>query len=221
MAITWARKRRRAREKPSRRRVRAFVRSSLARSTPVGESFVLGLHSTILDGQEGKHVANYRNGPVRVRWKGRIVYVAPKAERVPSLMKALFDSAWEDGGRAGRVFLGLLKIHPFREANGRTARALATYILLLEGYREKSFRTLEKYIDSHLDGYYDALEKSSVEAPGPWDTYFSEAVRNVFSAPGSARETDLLALMGDRVRDAFRRGRAIFDPKANLTRPQR
>jgi len=204
------RKRRRKLEAPSRRRVSAYLRGGLASHSLVSEPFVLGLHSEVLSHGDGQiSSGRYRDGPVRVRWKGRVVYVAPAADSVPSLMTEFFDSVVEREGSdpvkaAGMALLGLLKIHPFSQANGRTARALATYMLLSEGYVEKPLRNLEKYVDESLDQYYEALALSSTENPGPWDTYFSRAANSVFRPPGSGASEGFLALVGESFRKALR-----------------
>lgn len=49
-------------------------------------------------------------------------------------------------------------IHPFGDGNGRTARALATYILMENGYDFKGFNSMEEYYALDLDGYYENLQ---------------------------------------------------------------
>jgi len=144
-----------------------------------------------------------------VRWKGKVVYVAPAAALVPSLMTEFFDSVEKSGSsdpvkNAGRGLLRLLKIHPFGQANGRTARALATYMLLRQGYKERPFKTLEKYMDENIDQYYDALAKSSVDSPEPWDAYFLGAAEKVFKSPYSGVSAEFRARIGESFRKAFR-----------------
>jgi Fic family protein len=195
------RRRRRSVEAESRKSVGSYLEQALLRGTPVSEPFVLGLHTRVV----AEHATGgYRGGPVRVRWQGKIVYVAPKADEVPLLMKDFFEKVGDVRGEvvnhAGRTLLRLLKIHPFTQGNGRTARGVATYLLLRAGYHERPFRTLEKYIDDHLEGYYESLALSSEEAPGPWDAYFSGAVGEVFGNPGTGKARDLFTLVRGRAR---------------------
>jgi len=200
------RKQRRSVEEEGRSRGKSYLRQALSRGMPISESLLLALHSRIVPGPTS---GRYRNGPVRVRWRGEIVYVAPKAEDVPFLMKGFFDAVEANHSsdivtHAGRALLRLLKIHPFPQGNGRTARGVATYMLLRAGYRERPLQTLEKYIDYHLEGYYEALALSSAEAPGPWDAYFSDAVKEVFDHLDRGRAGDLLALLRSMPKQALR-----------------
>ena len=55
----------------------------------------------------------------------------------------------------------IVRIHPFTEGNGRTARALATLLLFKEDYDVKRFFSLEEYYDEGIGAYYDALQSAS------------------------------------------------------------
>lgn len=59
--------------------------------------------------------------------------------------------------RAGITHYELVRIHPFVDGNGRTARALATFVLNAEGYDVKRFFSLEEYFDQDALRYYQAL----------------------------------------------------------------
>jgi Fic family protein len=129
-----------------------------------------------------------------------VVYVAPPADELPLSMKDFYAAAEdihesEVVKHAGRMLLRLLKIHPFTQGNGRIARWVATYMLRRAGYHERPLRTMEKYIDEHLDEYYEALALSSNEAPRLWDVYFSDAVGEVFASSGNGKARELLALL--------------------------
>ena len=209
MAGSADRKRRRFQEKGKRRMVDEYLRRALSSRAPVDASFVLGLHSLMVLGTNSSPSEGYREIPVRVRWGKKIVYVAPAPEGVPALMRGFFDWVAADQSpdhvrSAGRAMLRLLKIHPFREGNGRTARAIATYMLFLNDYSQRPLRTLEKYVDSNLTGYYEALASSGVEFPGPWDAFFSSAVSWAFRAPDAGRLAGALAPVIDRFRSTLK-----------------
>ncbi len=51
-----------------------------------------------------------------------------------------------------------VSIHPFTNGNGRTSRALATYILMIKDYDFKGFNSFEEYYMSDVEGYYNSLQ---------------------------------------------------------------
>lgn len=52
----------------------------------------------------------------------------------------------------------LVTIHPFTDGNGRTSRALATYVLMQHNYDFKGFNSFEEYYMSDLNGYYESIQ---------------------------------------------------------------
>lgn len=85
--------------------------------------------------------------------------------------------------KAGSILYELLRIHPFTDGNGRTARITATFSLYADGYDIKKFFSLEEYYDQNLEEYYKALE--SVEDNGDDLTQWLE-----FFVKGLAIELD-------------------------------
>ncbi len=84
--------------------------------------------------------------------------------------------------RAGILHYELVRIHPFTDGNGRTARAMALLLLFLEGYEVKKFFALEEYYDSHPEEYYSALQ--SVTTSGEltsWLEYFTLGISIEFN----------------------------------------
>ncbi len=67
--------------------------------------------------------------------------------------------------RSGITHYILVAIHPFTEGNGRTSRAMATLVLMAEGYNIKRLFALEEYFDHHAEEYYNSLQAVSLQ-PG-------------------------------------------------------
>ena len=63
--------------------------------------------------------------------------------------------------KAGITLYEIVRIHPFTEGNGRTARAVATLSLFKDDYDVKRFFSLEEYYDQDIAGYYKALQSAS------------------------------------------------------------
>jgi Fic family protein len=142
----------------------------------------------ITDGRAGK----YRNTQVILRNSatGEIVFRPPLAIEVPFLMEDFFS--WLNSAttkkihpvlRAGIAHYYLVAVHPFIEANGRTARAFATLILFAEGYDIKKFFALEEYFDKDAFRYYQGLMAVDRQSHDlikrdltPWLEYFTQAM---------------------------------------------
>ena len=77
--------------------------------------------------------------------------------------------------------LDFLCIHPFTDGNGRIARLLSLLLLYQSGYEVCRYISLERIIENHREGYYDALYKSSqgwmrVHTICSWCEYFLDVV---------------------------------------------
>jgi len=116
----------------------------------------------VTDGRAG----SYRMTQVVLRdsGSGEIVFRPPPAIEVPFLLESFFDWLNSTEGRkmhaalrAGIAHYYLVAVHPFIDANGRTARAFATLVLFAEKYDIKRFFSLEEYFDKDAARYYQAL----------------------------------------------------------------
>ena len=115
---------------------------------------------------------------------------APPARQVPRLMERFL--AWLNSEasrqlhpvlRAGIALYLIVAIHPFLEGNGRTARALATLILFVEGYDIRRLFSLEEHFDRDLARYYQELQRVSSQSAQidqrdltTWLEYFAEVM---------------------------------------------
>ena len=84
--------------------------------------------------------------------------------------------------RAGLLHYELVRIHPFTDGNGRTARAMALLLLFLEGYEVKKFFALEEYYDNHPEEYYSALQSVvTTHETTTWLEYFTLGIAIEFN----------------------------------------
>ena len=108
----------------------------------------------------------YRTGSVYV-WSsesGTRVYGGPAASAVPALVEELVD---ELNGqievpaviRAGMAHLNLAMIHPFRDGNGRMARALQTLVLARDQAPWPELASIEEYLGANGPTYYRVLSQ--------------------------------------------------------------
>ena len=59
--------------------------------------------------------------------------------------------------RAAMAHLNLVLIHPFRDGNGRMARALQTLVLSRGGIGEPAFSNIEEWLGGNTEDYYRVL----------------------------------------------------------------
>lgn len=95
---------------------------------------------------------------------GEVTFTPPPPIEVPYQIQDFFTWLNSHEGRlhhpilrAGITHYELVRIHPFVDGNGRTARAMATLVLYSEGYDVKRFFSLEEYFDNDAMRYYEAL----------------------------------------------------------------
>lgn len=130
-------------------------------------------------------VATYRRQQVVVRAvdTGEIAFRPPAWADIPRLLSEFFFWLNSAAGRelhpvlrAGIAHYEIVRIHPFTEGNGRTARALMMLILYSEGFDVRRLFSLEEYFDKDADGYYKAIlsvQKSAGSDLTYWLEYFS------------------------------------------------
>ena len=157
---------------------------SLEESNAIVEEVLLEIHRlTVKDILPDSSAGSYRKVRVVVGnpKTGKVTYTPPLPEEVPLLTRSLLEWLNSDevfdlmpAVQAGIAHYELARIHPFVDGNGRTARALATFILTKRGFDTKRFFALEEYYNEDRPAYYSAL--ASTDARGgdltEWLEYF-------------------------------------------------
>ena len=164
--------------------------SKLSEDKNITEVNLLRIHKMITQETLGNSAdcGVYRNRYVVVgnRLTGEIIFRPPKNEDVPGLVRDLID--WLNSSEAkildpvieaGISHYEFVRIHPFVDGNGRTARVLATLILYLRGFDTKQFFSLDDYYDSDRPSYYRALQSVDQKTLDltNWLDYFVEGVK--------------------------------------------
>jgi Fic family protein len=185
----------------------------LAEESKITEDIILKIHKSAAKGtlENPSDCGAYRNRYVVVanRITGEVFFRPPSNEDVPGLVRALVE--WVnsiDVGtidpiiEAGIAHYEFVRIHPFVDGNGRTARVLATLILYLRGFDTKQFFCLDDYYDSDRPAYYRALQsvdQITLDLTN-WLEYFVEGV-NVSTAAVKER---IIRLSSERLRKTKR-----------------
>ena len=149
-------------------------------------------------------------------FKEEVVYMPPKTDEVPGLVKEFIDwlnldKAWEINPvlLAGIMHYEIARIHPFIDGNGRTARLLATLILYLSGFDYRRIFALDDYYDRDRQSYYAALKTAQVNNGDitQWLEYFTTGV-----AYSVNEVKEAILKVGSKKKDG-RKGQIALTPK--------
>lgn len=130
----------------------------------VNAQFIKSLHFMMIMHDLPNMPGQWRPGAVTVTHSpsGEIVYEAPEKELVPDLINAMLAQIDDpDAGsttvRAAMVHLNLTMIHPFKDGNGRMARALQSLVLARDGILSPIFCSIEEWLGRNMLAYYRVL----------------------------------------------------------------
>jgi len=160
-----------------------------AKKRPLKESDLLKIHKLVvkdtLDFTDDEGTFRNRQVVVRNRATGRVTFMPPETEEVLLLVDDFLkwfkssDAVELDPVlHAGITHYEIVRIHPFIDGNGRTARIMASLVFYIRGFDVKRFFAFDDYYDNDRKAYYDALKtvdpkKRNLTA---WLEYFSEGV---------------------------------------------
>lgn len=134
-----------------------YIEEIVGRQEPLSEWQIKNIHRLILKGIHDEYAGMYRKENVLISGAR---HIPPDAAQVPPQMEQFIR--WYEGegqhlhpvARAAIVHSDFVKIHPFIDGNGRTARLLLNFELMKNGYPpiiiEKETRA----------GYYSALDEA-------------------------------------------------------------
>ncbi len=205
----------------------------------ITESCIRKLHALVMaSGKTRCKPTPYRDGQnvIRDAGSGRIVYMPPEADDVPTLIKNMV--AWINSHIAdvpipivaAVAHYQFATVHPYYDGNGRVARLLTNTVLHQHGYGLGGIYNLEEYYARNLHDYYAALDvgegynyymgRAESDITG-WIEYFItgmaasfEAVREKMrqSAPAGDR-SDWIRSLDARQRKAL----GLFDEWTEIT----
>ena len=137
-----------------------YVERVIANSEPLTLHFIKGLHQLILKGIDDEWAGVWRKSNVII---AGATHVPPSHIQVPEQMEALANWYSEASQNlhpvklAAQLHSDFVKIHPFVDGNGRTARLLMNFELMKNG-----FPPLILPVEKRLE-YYEALDRAHVE----------------------------------------------------------
>jgi Fic family protein len=129
----------------------------------VDSGLLKSLHFMMLKHRLDKDPGRWRPGEIYVVQEstGERTYEGPPFGEVPGLVDAVIAELEESDApvlaRAAMAHLNLVMVHPFRDGNGRMARALQTLVLAREEIRAPVFSSIEEYLGRNTESYYEVL----------------------------------------------------------------
>ena len=99
------------------------------------------------------------------------VYLTPieMQELVEWTIKAIKEQKYHPLLIAANFVVEFLKIHPFRDGNGRLSRILTNLLMLQAGYLYMPYISHEKLVEEKKQEYYVALRKTQITLRFPFD----------------------------------------------------
>jgi fido (protein-threonine AMPylation protein) len=161
----------------------ALVKSELSLET-LARVHALALGSTCA--RAGK----LRLRPARIRWCGVITFRAPGVQAARSQTCGFLrevcrelqapDMARHPAALGAEAVARLTSSHPFGDGNGRVARAVAAWLLLRAGFRQRPEASLGVYLEAYLGEQFSTLRNVRA-SPWGWHQLFYDAVMATFT----------------------------------------
>ena len=136
------------------------------------KQFLKSLHFMMVGHDLSKYPGQWRPGSIFVvdQKSGQVVYEGPEVELVDPLIEELVAYLKTEVSqpavvKAAMAHLNLTMIHPFKDGNGRMARALQTLVIALGGELHPVFSSIEEWLGRNTEDYYRAL---AVTGQGAW-----------------------------------------------------
>lgn len=132
-----------------------FIEELIASQAPLSEWNIKNIHALILKEIDHDNAGKYRNENVVI---SGAKHIPPKFYEISDLMQRLaaeYQNEWKNFHpvvRAAFLHGEFVKIHPFIDGNGRTARLLLNFELMKNGYPPVIIKSEARA------GYYDALD---------------------------------------------------------------
>ena len=131
----------------------------------INAQLIRSLHFMMMSYDMTKLPGQWRHGTIVVvrEPSGDVVYEGPNAENIPLLIDELVaqikstDEVGSSTVLAAMAHLNLAMIHPFRDGNGRMARALQTLALTQNDVLSPVFCSIEEWLGRNTEAYYKIL----------------------------------------------------------------
>lgn len=153
----------------------------------LNNEFVKKLHKELMEKLLEKGLGDFRDSGVFIGHTTKLEVVVKHnppfhtKKQIEAALSELFD--WLDREKefhpmvkAGIMHHQFAYIHPFFDGNGRLARILTTYYLLINGYEVSKYFILDDFYDIDRSLYSDSLHTADKGNETMWLEYFLEGI---------------------------------------------
>ncbi|TCK92662.1 Fic/DOC family protein [Natranaerovirga hydrolytica] len=145
-----------------------YVEDIVNKEEQLSQIQIKNIHKLVLKGVNDEYAGRYRSEDVII---AGAEHIPPNHFKLVDEMEKFMEWYWNEGinlhpvERAARVHVDFVKIHPFIDGNGRTARLLLNLELLKEGYPPIIIRNEDRV------KYYNLLYKAHIK--GDYEEFIS------------------------------------------------
>ncbi len=154
---------------------------------PISTDLTQKLHHDLMLGLDKHALGKFRDGQVFVGHKTKVEIVVKHnppyhtTNQIENALKNVYDWLSKQNEihpliKAGIFHHEFAYIHPFFDGNGRLARILTTYYLLLNSYEVSKFFILDDFYDIDRQLYSDTLHTADKADKTNWLEYFLEGI---------------------------------------------
>ena len=136
---------------------------------------IRSIHYMMMNYDLTKLPGQWRSGDIYVVREAtkETVYQGPDPSSVPELMQEFIEQINWSGDvppliKGAMAHLNLAMIHPFKDGNGRMARAIQTLVLARDGILSPIFCSIEEWLGRNTSAYYDVLAQVG---EGTWNPH--------------------------------------------------
>ncbi|MDP3940851.1 MAG: Fic family protein [bacterium] len=187
---------------------------------PITTELTRDLHKQLMEGLETKNLGEFRDSGVFVGHKERdqlVIKHNPPFHTRLEIEKALnerFDWVMQNDEIHPMVKAGILHhefvyVHPFLDGNGRLARLLTAYYLLLKQYEVARYFILDDYYDVDRHLYSDSLHTADSGDETSWLEYFLEGI--AYSLQAASGRIEIMRKAG--VEEVMGEKRVLVTPR--------
>ena len=135
-----------------------YVEAVIAGDEVFSEWLIKAIHQLVLKNIDSPNAGVYRRENVLIAGaEHRPPDFLHVAEQMADLVQAYHDFTGHPIERAARLHVDFVKIHPFADGNGRTARLLMNFDLMKAGFLPVIFQAADRL------AYYEALDKAHTQ----------------------------------------------------------